>query len=133
MNISHVDSHNHVHTRPFFFPALKAVQRRYHIRKVRLSKNFYSADHPCPAGLLCQKHTYNWALQSVYRTCTTDAFTEFLTYYGADAARRQSIGRIELMVHPGAASAAEETAILESDWIARSDLPCSLISYTELA
>jgi predicted glycoside hydrolase/deacetylase ChbG (UPF0249 family) len=133
VNISHVDSHNHVHTRPFFFPALKAVQRRYHIRKVRLSKNFYSADHPCPAGLLWKKHAYNWALRSVYRTRTTDTFTEFLTYYGADAASRRSKGRIELMVHPGAASAAEETAILESDWIARTDPPVQLMSYAELA
>ena len=43
------------------------------------------------------------------------------------------MGRIELMVHPGAASAAEETAILESDWIARTDPPVQLMSYAELA
>ena len=37
------------------------------------------------------------------------------------------------MVHPGAAAAAEETAILESDWIARTDPPVRLISYAQLA
>src|SRR6478672_9643326 len=52
VSISHLDSHNHVHTRPFLFPALKEAQRRYNIRRVRLTKNFYSSDQPCPPGLL---------------------------------------------------------------------------------
>jgi predicted glycoside hydrolase/deacetylase ChbG (UPF0249 family) len=133
VRISHVDSHHHVHTRPLVFPALKELQRRYHIRRVRLSKNFYSSDRPCPADVLWKKRAYNWALRSIGPTHTTEAFTEFLTYYHADAARKRSIGRIELMVHPGAADAAEETAILESDWFARADLPVQLISYAQLA
>ncbi len=131
--ISHVDSHHHVHTRPLVFLALKQIQRRYHIRRVRLSKNFYRSDRPCPADRLWKKHAYNWALRSMYPTRTTDTFTEFLTYYHAQAARKRSVGRIELMVHPGAADAAEETAILESDWTARTGLPLQLISYAQLA
>jgi predicted glycoside hydrolase/deacetylase ChbG (UPF0249 family) len=133
VRISHVDSHHHVHTRPIFFPVLKEVQRRFHIRRVRLAKNFYSSDRPCPADLLWKKRAYNWALRSMYETHTTDAFTEFLTYYHAEATRKRSIGRIELMVHPGASYAAEETAILESDWTARTGLPVQLISYAELS
>jgi chitin disaccharide deacetylase len=133
VRISHVDSHHHVHTRPFFFPVLKEVQKRYHIRRVRLAKNFYPADRPCPSHLLWKKRAYNWALRSVYATHTTHAFTEFLTYHHAEAARKRSVGRIELMVHPGAAYAAEETAILESDWTARTDLPMQLISYAQLS
>jgi predicted glycoside hydrolase/deacetylase ChbG (UPF0249 family) len=133
VSITHIDSHNHVHTRPFFFPALKAAQRRYGIQRVRLSKNFYSSDLPYPAGLLWKKRAYNWALRSMYRTLTTDAFAEFLTYQRADPVRQRSPRCIELMVHPGAASAAEETAILESDWISRTDLLLQLISYAQLA
>ena len=133
VRISHLDSHHHVHTRPFFFPVLKEVQRRYQIRRVRLSKNFYSPDQACPADLVWQKRAYNWALKSVYSTGTTDAFTEFLTYHRADAARQRSIRLIELMVHPGAPYAAEETAILESDWTARTAAPVRLISYAQLA
>lgn len=131
--VSHLDSHNHVHTRPFLFPVLKEVQRRYRIRRVRLSKNFYSPDEPCPARLAWKKRAYNWALTSIYATQTTDAFTEFLTFYRAETSRKRSIGLIELMVHPGAAAAAEETAILGSDWAARMDLPVQLISYGEIA
>ena len=133
VRISHLDSHHHVHTRPFVFAVLKEVQRRYDIRRVRLAKNFYSSNRPCPAGLAWKKRAYNWALRSMYRTRTTSAFTEFLTYYHADRVRQRSIGPIELMVHPGAASAADETAILDSDWIARTDLPVRLISYAQLA
>jgi predicted glycoside hydrolase/deacetylase ChbG (UPF0249 family) len=132
VNISHFDSHNHVHTRPAFFLALKEAQRRYKIRRVRLSKNFYSSEQPCPPGLLLKKRAYNWALKAVYWTRTTDAFTEFLTYYRADVTKKRSAGRIELMVHPGAPYAAEETAILETDWIARMNVPVQLISYAQL-
>ena len=132
VNISHFDSHNHAHTRPHVFPALKAAQRRYRITKVRLSKNFYPPETPCSASLLWKKRAYNWALRSAYRTQTTDAFTEFLTYDRADAARKRSIGTIELMVHPGAACAAEETSILDSDWLARWRPLVQLASYAQL-
>jgi chitin disaccharide deacetylase len=133
VRITHLDSHHHVHTRPGFFPVLKAVQRRYGIRRVRLSKNFYAPDAPCPAPLAWRKRAYNQALESVYATVTTGAFTEFLTYYHADDISRRSIDRVELMVHPGAASAARETAILESDWIARMGRQVQLISYADLS
>jgi predicted glycoside hydrolase/deacetylase ChbG (UPF0249 family) len=132
VGISHIDSHHHVHTRPLVFPAVKAIQRRYGIRRVRLAKNFYSPDRPCPAGLVWKKRAYNWALQSMYATRTTDTFTEFLTYYHAEPARKRSLGRIELMVHPGASYAAEETTLLDTDWIARTELPLHLISYAQL-
>jgi len=132
VRISHVDSHNHVHTRPFFFPVLKEVQRRYQIHRVRLAKNFYSSEQPCPTSLWWRKRAFNRALRSVFATHTTEAFTEFLTYYHAPTARQRSIRQIELMVHPGAPDANDETAILESDWIARTGLPLRLISYAEL-
>jgi chitin disaccharide deacetylase len=133
VGISHIDSHHHVHTMPFVFPAMKAVQRRYGIRRVRLAKNFYSPEQPCPAGLVWKKRAYNWALRSMYATRTTDAFTEFLTYYHAEPTRKRMPGRIELMVHPGASYAAEETALLDTDWIARSESSLQLISYAQLA
>jgi predicted glycoside hydrolase/deacetylase ChbG (UPF0249 family) len=130
--ITHLDSHHHVHTLPAFFPVLKAVQRRYGIRRVRLAKNFYSAGEPCPAPLAWKKRAYNRALKSIYATQTTDAFTEFLTYYQADTASQRSIGFVELMVHPGAMNAGRETAILESDWHGRTGCQVRLISYTDL-
>jgi len=132
LRISHLDSHNHIHTRPLFFLALKYAQRRSGIRRVRLSKNFYLPDCPCPPDLRWKKHAYNLALQRLYRTQTTDTFTEFLTYYRADTARKRTAGLIELMVHPGALDAREETAILDSDWIAQTGCPLDLVPYARL-
>jgi hypothetical protein len=99
---------------------------------VRLTKNFYSADRPCPARLRWKKRAYNCALRLMCGRQTTDAFTEFLTYYRADVERKRSIRRIELMVHPGAPGSAEESAILASDWMTRSEIPVELISYAAL-
>src|SRR5262245_25080414 len=132
VRVSHVDSHNHVHTVPALFPVLKEAQRRFGIRRVRLTKNFYRADRPCPRPLALKKRAYNWALRSIYATRTTDAFTEFLTYCAANRARREAFRVVELMVHPGAPYAAEETAVLESDWIARGGVPLQIISYSRL-
>jgi predicted glycoside hydrolase/deacetylase ChbG (UPF0249 family) len=132
VNVSHLDSHNHIHTRPALFPALKNAQRRYGIRRVRLSKNFYSSDRPCAPGLRWKKDAFNWALKSIYRTRTTEAFTEFLTYWHADPVSRRWVGLIELMVHPGAAGALEETAILDGDGFALAGLHLPLIPYSRL-
>ena len=131
--ISHFDSHNHVHTRPQLFPVLKAVQRRFGIRRVRLSKNVYAADQAYPAALQWKKRSYNAALRTIYRTNTTDAFTELSTYTRLAPEIRSHFGRIELMVHPGASYAAGETSILQSDWLTREVPGLRLASYAELA
>jgi hypothetical protein len=133
IDVTHVDSHNHVHTIPALFPVLKEVQRRYGIRRVRLTKNMYGSDRPCTPALIWKKRAYNWALRWIYRTRTTDAFTEFLTYVNAGPVTRSSAGLVELMVHPGAPSTGEEAAALESDWIARAGFPLQMIPYTRLS
>jgi hypothetical protein len=132
IRISHLDSHHHVHTKALVFPVLKEIQRRYGIRRVRLSKNFYGTDWPCASGLRLRKQAYNWALRSIYRTKTTEAFTEFLTYCRAEKTRKQSVASIELMVHPGAPSAGEEREMLESDWIRQAGPGARLLSYSQL-
>jgi len=117
VSISHFDSHNHVHTRPHIFPVLKALQKRYGIRRVRLAKNLYGASQRCSSSLLWKKRAYNAALRHVYRTRTTDVFTEFVTFAEACREGTPSFRSAEVMVHPGAAYAGEETNRLRSDWI----------------
>jgi len=130
--ISHIDSHNHVHTRPALFPVVKAVQRRYGIRKVRLSKNLYTADQPCANALMVKKRLYNAALRAIYRTHTTDAFTEFVTFARLSAPATADCASVEAMVHPGAPYAGPETELLRSDWLNNRDRPAMLINYYEL-
>lgn len=132
VNITHFDSHHHVHTRAHIFPVLKALQRRYRIRRVRLAKNLYGRDQAFPPALRWKKRAYNLALKTVYRTHTTDVFTEFVTFAALWRERRISFRSVEVMVHPGAANAAHETALLQSDWMHTINSDVELITYQQL-
>jgi glycosyltransferase involved in cell wall biosynthesis len=114
VSISHVDSHHHVHTLPFIFPVIKAIQRRYHVRKIRISKNIYTEQTPCSATLRAKKLFYNWALRA--DSDTTEGFTDLSSF--CDVAHRRTIPQrtIEIMVHPGAPGSETETALLRSPW-----------------
>ena len=114
--ISHIDSHNHIHTVPFVFPALKAVQKHFGIRKVRITKNIYSADQPCSPALAVKKRGYNFALRRLYPTRTTDGFSEMSTFCKEANLHRLPHRSVELMVHPGAPNNEAETELLYSDW-----------------
>src|SRR5260370_29442263 len=107
VSISHIDSHHHVHTVPFIFPVIKAVQRRYHIRKIRISKNIHTDQTPCPPTLRAKKLFYNWALRT--DSDTTEGFTDLSSF--CDVAHRRSVRQrtIEIMVHPGAPASTTET------------------------
>jgi len=133
VDISHFDSHNHVHTRPHIFPVLKAVQRRYRVRRVRLAKNLYSPSQSSPASLRWKKRAYNAALRGLYHTHTTDVFTEFLTFVEVWQQRRPHCRSVELMVHPGASYASEEESLLGSDWVGGLGPAVRLIDYRQIS
>ena len=132
IDISHFDSHNHVHTRPHIFPVLKALQRRYRMRKVRLAKNLYGAQQSFPTWLRWRKRAYNAALRAVYPTRTTDVFTEFVTFVELCKDGVPPYSSAEVMVHPGAANAAEETTLLRLGWPDRVKSAIELINYRQL-
>jgi len=132
VDISHIDSHNHIHTIPFVFPALKAVQKHFKIRKVRITKNIYSIDQPCAPGLAMKKLGYNFALRRFYRTMTTEGFAELQTYCKEAHVHSLSHRTIELMVHPGAPLNEAETQLLYSDWEQELGFPITKINYNQL-
>jgi predicted glycoside hydrolase/deacetylase ChbG (UPF0249 family) len=133
--LTHLDSHHHVHTQAALFPVLKAVQRRYSIRKIRLSKNLYLSGQEPPAALAAKKSIFNWCLGRLCRTVTTDLFTEFSTFHALliDGKLPSHVRSVEAMVHPGGARYAEETELLRSDWMERLPPSTALISYAELS
>jgi predicted glycoside hydrolase/deacetylase ChbG (UPF0249 family) len=130
--LSHLDSHHHVHSMPHVFPVVKAVQRRYRIRRLRLSKNLYGPTQSYSPALRLKKGLYNWAVRNVWSTSTTDVFTEFLTFHALNPAMPLPFRTAELMVHPGGPASKEETAVLWSEWRSRGPSPIELISYLEL-
>jgi predicted glycoside hydrolase/deacetylase ChbG (UPF0249 family) len=133
--VAHLDSHHHVHTLPELFPVIKAVQRRFGIRKVRLTKNVYRQDEYPGAAKRAAKATFNWMLRNVYATSTTAAFTEFGTFHDlfqSGACRR--LDTVEVMVHPGSGTEADarESDLLARPWRQLTTPAAALISYHDL-
>ena len=134
IRISHLDSHQYLHTQPRFFGVLKRLQSHFRIRKIRISKNLYGSHKElCPPILLCRKALWNFALRSFYRTKTTAGFTDFCTFVEIV---HQHCGlphpSLEIMVHPGNEKRAEETALLSSWKPQDLPFPVRLINYHEL-
>jgi len=48
VKVSHLDSHNYVTTIPKLLPVLKRVQKRFQIRKVRITRNIYGSGERSP-------------------------------------------------------------------------------------
>jgi predicted glycoside hydrolase/deacetylase ChbG (UPF0249 family) len=136
--VSHLDSHEHVHTIPGLFVALKRVQRRTGIRRVRGTWSVYDRKTKPSARLRASKRAWWWALRHVYATRTTAEFSDFLIFLKAVSegsyAPRPWPAAIELMVHPGGEPAGDttETATLRSGWLQTLPTPAELVSYNAL-
>jgi predicted glycoside hydrolase/deacetylase ChbG (UPF0249 family) len=133
ISISHLDSHQYIHTQPRFFGVLKRLQTRFRIRKVRISKNIHAPHSVLRSPILrYQKVLWNFALRSFYRTKTTAGFTDFLTFVEVVRHHGFPYPSLEIMVHPGNPNYAEETALLLSWEPQELPFPVRLISYHEL-
>ncbi len=133
VTVSHLDSHHHVHTVPGLFRVVKRLQKRFGIRKARLSMNIYPPSIPVTRKLLAMKWAWNLALRRWHRTQTTDAFSGFAGFCEAAAVRELNCQSVELMAHPGGELFDSETRLLDdASWQERLGFPLSLISYHEL-
>ena len=132
VKVSHLDSHQHVHTIPFVFPVLKYVQAKYGIRRVRATRNVYRAgDGPSPV-MLWAKRAYRFSLRHFYTTRMTHVFMDFSTFYERAVVGQQEWPSVEVMVHPGSSVDCEENRLVRSDWPDRLVGPVRLISYSDL-
>ncbi len=139
VRISHFDSHHHCHTLPQLFATLKKLQKRFGVRKVRGTFNWYSVEKRRPSsGLLLKKKMWRLALIKYYRTRMTDYFTDFTSFIENLNAGASPPGTWELMCHPGQPYfpgqkfAATERGLLWSDWAQKSPVNLELISYNQL-
>ena len=135
VEISHIDSHHHVHTILWIFPILKKVQKRFNIRRVRLTVNLYSPKDPASVQIQIKKAAYNFLLRSYVKTATTGAFADFQTFYECATASVLKNKVIEAMVHPGNIEyegSQEETDLLRTPWEDQLRIPIELINYNNL-
>ena len=132
IQISHFDSHHHVHTIPALFPVVKRLQRHFGIRKVRTTENIRPSFLKASLSLILKKRIWDLALRHYYRTTTTSGFTFFATFYSLVKTRSLNHDSIELMVHPGNIDFEEETQLLYTDWQKTLPFSTELISYHDL-
>lgn len=134
--VSHFDSHHHVHTMPFLLPALKALMAHFRVRRIRITKNLYTAAMRPARRKLLEKAAFNAALRHVLpRARTAATFTEFQSFYdlvkGGEPIDTPSI---ELMAHPGADSDKyrSETTLIAEHPVAELRPGARLVTYRDL-
>lgn len=132
VRLSHLDTHQHVHTIPRMLPVLTALRHRYRINKIRISRNIYGAgDKPACTQLLAKKWLYNRALR-VAGFRTTESFTDLQTFLNLCSVRPPRTSTIELSTHPGAEHSRHESHLLEDDLLHKLSYDIKLVSYNNL-
>jgi predicted glycoside hydrolase/deacetylase ChbG (UPF0249 family) len=132
VNLSHIDSHQHVHTIPKMFPILKKLQKKYGIRKVRISRNIYGSYEGASASLRVKKGLYNFLLKHYKRTKTTQGFTDLKAFCEVGKSRELTHKNVEIMVHPGLDGYDDGTDLLSGPWLQGLKFPVRLINYMNL-
>lgn len=153
VDVSHLDSHQYVLTIPKMLPILKRVQRRFGIRKVRITRNIYAdgllsklgltphalgvdpelGDRDVAKSMRVKKWVYNFVLRNYVRAKTTDGFSGFRLFYESARSRRLNHHTFEVNVHPASTYYdAGEEKIIQGPWLGELRFPIRLISYHEL-
>lgn len=128
---SHFDAHHHVHTIPQMLPVLRALRRRYKVKRIRISRNMYEDWERPGRSLLAKKRAYNFALRAIgFRT--TRVFTDLTTFVRLCAAEPPGSDTAELMTHPGSLPRNEEADLLESGWMGKFSYGVMPVSYKDL-
>jgi chitin disaccharide deacetylase len=129
--VSHFDSHHHIHTVPGLFATLKQLQKRFRIRRVRITMNIYPQDNTVPLSKLVMKKLWNFGLRNCYRTQTTEGFTS-LEIFTEAVGLNLHFNSIELMVHPGLVNYEMETRLLSDEWWRSLPVEIQKINYNDL-
>jgi len=134
IEISHVDSHYHTHTIPGLLQILFALQRRYKIRSIRLTKNLYLSSDKPPMWKILSKSVVNTAIRRISKVTIADKFTEFSTFHDIQSTLDPNIGVIELMLHPGSEvpEYQREIDLLESHWQTLVESQVEITNYSNL-
>ena len=133
LDLSHIDSHFHVHTIPWMFPVLKKLQRKFQIRRVRIRGSFGSQANIRRSRRLLV-NAYNFGLRNYYRTTTAHGFLNFETFHNRLLNNELTHKTVEVMVHPGSHTFNHEKEItmLRGPWRDETIEQLRLINYRQL-
>ena len=127
--VSHLDSHQHVHTSPALFGVLKRLQREFGIRRVRITRN--EPGSTINWLKLCSKNIWNFALRHYYHTITTQGMCSLAEFYETALAGSLRYDLYEIMVHPGPAVYVKETELLTSPWETRLPYEIRFVTFSD--
>jgi predicted glycoside hydrolase/deacetylase ChbG (UPF0249 family)/glycosyltransferase involved in cell wall biosynthesis len=115
MEISHVDSHHHIHTVPSLFSVVVRTARKFGIRRIRPTRNIFPAGEATGIARRVTKQAWNAALGLVGARAV-DYFGS-LTDFKESAIAYPDGSRLEIMVHPGGEGRFEdENRLLGTSW-----------------
>jgi len=132
--VSHFDSHHHSHTIPWGLPVLRALVRKFGVRRIRGMINILPVEG-LEGGKPLVNSFYGFLMRAVTHARSPEGVTSFIDFYARLEKRLSFPWRsIELMVHPGATSPISlyEQALLQRDWIRQLPFPARLGSYLDL-
>ena len=134
IELSHIDSHHYVHTIPRLLPVVKRVQKKFNIRKIRLTRNIYGFDeHPGYQSRL-KKYMFNRWLRYFPLSKTTEGFGNFKLFYENACLSRMKFRTFEAVVHPGSQYyGPEEVELLKGNWQDDILFPVRLVSYKDVS
>lgn len=128
INISHIDSHHHIHTGLILLRLIPQLARRYKITKIRRMRNYVPLAS-VPNKLLRDAWYYLVKIQN-FDLYSTNLFGIFEDWYNAGCPLFNANTVIELMSHPGGIYHEENEKLLNTDFSEMKGL--KLISYTNL-
>jgi len=131
VEITHLDSHHHVHTNPWLFTVILEIQRHYGIQRVRTGWNLWTSK-PIRARILKPIRRI-WArrLEIAAGARMTDYCSDFATIYSLRD-QLPAGSSVEAIVHPGHPRYLPEMQLLlSSEWQASSDR-FEFISYHDI-
>lgn len=115
VEITHIDSHHHVHTIPWMLPVIRRLQKKHGIWRMRTTMNVYGRTlHSTPplTRILAKKA---WTATCRLRGSRMPQVFTGLDVFLEDPRRKdfQRAGSIELMCHPGQEGYGEDLPLLE--------------------
>ena len=128
IEFSHIDSHHHVHTRPYMLKIVPRLQKKYNFTKIRRMRNYM------PFSIERCKRNVWWYLIKMQdcKLKTTDyfcSFEEFIELAKGGFIKNDTV--VELMTHPGGYTKETEGPLMETTNL-KETFAAQIINYNEL-
>lgn len=125
---SHIDSHHHIHTRPYMLKVLPRLLKKYQVSKIRRMRNYmpFSIER-------CKRNAWWYLIKmQACKLKTTDyfcGFEEFIELAKGGFIKNNAV--IELMTHPGGYTKETEEPLMESTDL-KKKFNAEIINYNDL-